>query len=464
MQNVNYTFINNEGNFVFRSNVNSFGLDHVTDKDVTSFYTNFSSSSYFDTGLLPVDGTGLLSIRKAGNHTQIAYQHAPGKYYINWGSYEGDHEARKYYVAQPYRIVVADLLNGNIYGARTYYSPMPITYPQAPLYHVNLPNINCKGYRGNSVGWICLYHNEDISAYPFNEKLVKILDRCSGTETYNDNNMSETDGPCFYRENNKPDYLTNPQYWQDYSDQNGYEWTLDPELWIPILVEGRDNQDKHYSNGQPLTFADAIIGNYQCYYSDNLIPKPVNRIVRSDYSLDSNLVFEWFRNSYNESQQSQQPQPSIDPYSSSLAVKETLSLAAPAFVNQQDEDEDEQEDEDTWYCESCHETFSESNHKPVVVYNSTYTCQDCIDESYSFAVNTQSYHHDDDVLWLSLSEVYIFPDTLTYSLEYKICTICSQGMYYDHKDFNSFMPLTVTHPDTCQTCIHTLTNPSEQPF
>ena len=85
MQNVNYTFINNEGNFVFRSNVNSFGLDHVTDKDVTSFYTNFSSSSYFDTGLLPVDGTCLLSIRKAGNHTQIAYQHAPGKYYINWG-------------------------------------------------------------------------------------------------------------------------------------------------------------------------------------------------------------------------------------------------------------------------------------------------------------------------------------------------------------------------------------------
>ena len=100
---------------------------------------------------------------------------------LTGGSYEGDHEARKYYVAQPYRIVVADLLNGNIYGARTYYSPMPITYPQAPLYHVNLPNINCKGYRGNSVGWICLYHNEDISAYPFNEKLVKILDRCSGT-------------------------------------------------------------------------------------------------------------------------------------------------------------------------------------------------------------------------------------------------------------------------------------------
>lgn len=458
MQNVNYTFINNEGNFVFRSNINSFGLDHVTDKDVTSFYTNFSSSSYFDTGLLPVDGTGLLSIRKAGNHTQIAYQHAPGKYYINWGSFEGDHEARKYYVAQPYRIVVADLLNGNIYGARTYYSPTPITYPQAPLYHVNLPNINCKGYRGNSVGWICLYHNEDISAYPFNEKLVKILDRCSGTETYNDNNMSETDGPCFYREKNKPDYLTNPQYWQDYSDQNGYEWTLDPELWIPILVEGRDNQDKHYSNGQPLTFADAIIGNYQCYYSDNLIPKPVNRIVRSDYSLDSNLVFGWFRNSYNESQQSQL---SIDPYSSSLTVKENLSLAPPAFVGHPDDNE---LPEDSWYCESCHETYSEANEKPVTTYTSSFVCQDCVDDSYLIAVNTQCYHHEDTVLWLTLSDVYIYPDALTYGLDYKMCSSCSQGIYSDHQDFDSFMPLTVSHTDTCQSCIQSLNDHSQEPF
>lgn len=458
MQNVNYTFINNEGNFVFRSNINSFGLDHVTDKDVTSFYTNFSSSSYFDTGLLPVDGTGLLSIRKAGNHTQIAYQHAPGKYYINWGSHEGDHQAKKYYVAQPYRIVVADLLNGNIYGARTYYTPTPITYPQAPLYHVNLPNINCKGYRGNSVGWICLYHNEDISNYPFNEKLVKILDRCSGTETYNDNNMSETDGPCFYREKNKPDYLTNPQYWQDYSDQNGYEWTLDPELWIPILVKDKDNQDKHYSNGQPLTFADAIIGNYQCYYTDNLIPKPVNRIVRSDYSLDSNLVFEWFRNSYNESQQSQL---SIDPYSSSLTVKENLSLAPPAFVSHPDDNE---LPENSWYCESCNETYSEPNHKPIITYTSSYVCQDCVDEGYLIAVNTQCYHHEDTVLWLTLSDVYIYPDALTYGIDYKLCNSCNQGIYSDHQDFDSFMPLTVSHTDTCQSCIQSLNDHSQEPF
>ena len=149
MENVQYTFVKDEGNLVFRSSVNSFGLDHVTDKDLSSFYVSFSQSAYFDTGLLPVDGSGLLSIRTAGNHTQIAYQHKPGMYYINWGSYEGDRDAIKYYVAQPYRIVIADLLNGNIYGARTFYSPIPITHPFTPLYDVNLPNINCKGYRGN---------------------------------------------------------------------------------------------------------------------------------------------------------------------------------------------------------------------------------------------------------------------------------------------------------------------------
>ena len=61
MSNVNYSFTDQDsnGNIVFRSTVNSFGLDHVTDKDLTSFYTKFSSNAYLDTGLLPVDGSGL---------------------------------------------------------------------------------------------------------------------------------------------------------------------------------------------------------------------------------------------------------------------------------------------------------------------------------------------------------------------------------------------------------------------
>ena len=432
MSNVNYSFTDKDSNglLVFRSTVNSFGLDHVTDKDLLSFYANFSSNSYQDTGLLPVDGSGLLSIRSAGNHTQISYQHKPGMYYINWGQHERDANAKKYYIAQPYRIVIADLLNGNILGARTFYSPIPITHPQSPLYHVNLPNINCKGYRDNGVGWICLYHTEDISHYPFNEKLVKILDRCSGTEAYNDNNMSETDGPRFYRENNKPDYLTNPQAWEDYSDQNGYDWTLDPEIWIPVLVQDMDNQDKHYANGQPLTFADALIGNYQAYYTDTLIPKPINLIARADSSLQSSTVFTWFKQAYNNSATSSD-QSLWNSFTSSLNVREKLSVAPPVFIA----DEDNDEDSNAWHCEVCEESFGE-HHQSVSTYSEDYVCATCINEHFVYVNHLDSYAYTEECLYLDGSNSYIYiPKDLINGVDYKYCERCEHGVDHTHSDF-----------------------------
>ena len=452
MENVQYTFVNNEGNLVFRSSVNSFGLDHVTDKDLSSFYVAFSQSAYFDTGLLPVDGSGILSIRTAGNHTQIAYQHKPGMYYVNWGVYEGDKDANKYYIAQPYRIVVADLLNGNIYGARTFYSPIPITHPLTPLYHVNLPNINCKGYRGNGVGWICLYHSEDISNYPFNEKVAKILDRCSGTEAYNDNNMSETDGPRFYRENNKPSYLSNPAEWEAHSQQNGYEWTLDPELWIPVLVQDRDNQDKHYSDGQPLTFADALIGNYQAYYTDNTIPKPVNSIVRPDLTLDSSTVFNWFKQSYNLAEAKLN---SVDPYSNSLTVRESQSLAAPVFNSSQDEDGE------YWVCYSCDDSFDINEESGTTVYNHNMVCSSCLEEYYASAHNTQKFHHTDDLMWIETADIYIYPDILEHGIDYKYCHTCSSAWYHTEPIFSSII---LNEDNDCLDCVQSNKQQDESPF
>jgi hypothetical protein len=446
MANVNYSFTDKDanGNIVFRSNITSFGLDHVTDKDLTSFYTNFSQNAYQDTGLMPVDGSGLLAIRSAGNHTQIAYQHKPGMYYINWGSYEGDREAIKYYVAQPYRIVIADLLNGNIYGARTFYSPIPITYPQAPLYHVNLPNINCKGYRGNGVGWICLYHSEDISQYPFNEKLAKILDRCSGTEAYNDQNMKETDGPRFYEQNHKPSYIYNPEEWQSYSEANGYEWTLDPELWIPVLVQDMDHQDKHYKDGQPLTFADALFGNYQAYYTDTLIPKPVNMIARNDYNLDSKIVFNWFKQSYNNSSESIQE--AINPFDSSAVVRNNLSTAAPVFVNH---DDDEEEDEENWYCEDCSTTYYYSESSPNETYSSNYVCNNCLENSYVYVKHKSTYVHLEDTLYLENSDCYVYVNDLENGIDYKYCSGCDAGWYNDHPDFES---IKISDSGLCHAC------------
>ena len=306
MDKVSYSFVKESDNIVFRSKVQSFNLDHVTDKDIRSFYLQFSQRAAFDTGLLPLDGTGLLSIRKAGEYTQVAYQHKPGFYYVNWGATEKDPYAKKYYLAQPYRIVIIDFKSNNLLGARTFYSTVPVTHPDVQLYHVNLPNINCQGYRGNGVGWICLYLNEDWSNLPFNERLALAVERCSGVESYNDANMSETDGPRFYQSMFSNDssfsYLWNPSKWEDKSQQEGYEWTLSAP-WIPILVQNIDSQDRHSteSDAVPFTFKMAITGAYQAYYTDKLPLKPINALQRDTSNISISNVMSYFVQSYNNS-------------------------------------------------------------------------------------------------------------------------------------------------------------------
>lgn len=374
---IEYSFVADEKNesFSFQSKTTSFGIDHIHSKDIKSFYVNFSKQAFFDTGLLPVDGSGLLSIRSAGSHTQIGYQHKPGMYYINWGGYEGDPNAQKIYVAQPYRIVIADIYNNNILGARTFYSPVPITYPDAPLYHVNLPNINCLGYRGNGVGWICLYHNEDISHYPFNEKIAKILDRCSGTEAYNDVNMSETDGPRIYRSKNKPSYLYIPSEWEKHSDKNGVDWTLDPDLWIPVLVKGIDTQGYHDDDGIPLTYGMAVTGKYQAYYTDPLAVKPVNQLTREDMSIEDMTIFNWFRHAYNTSIMFDHA--NVDSFSSSLKVRNEQSVAPPVFVAH--EDEEEEEESATFCCAWCDNVYYENKVSYYTILNHNIVCANCFD-------------------------------------------------------------------------------------
>jgi len=306
MDKVSYSFVKENKNVVFRSKVESFGLDHVTEKDIRSFYANFSQHSAFDTGLIPLDGTGLLSIRKAGSYTQVAYQHKPGQYYVNWGSREADPEAKKYLFAQPYRIVIIDFKDNNLLGARTFYSMIPVTYPDVQLYHVNLPNINCKGYKGNGVGWICLYHNTDWSQLPFNERLALAIERCSGVESYNDANMNETDGPRFYQEMFQNDksfsYLWNPYAWEEKSQKEGFEWTLSAH-WIPVMVKDIDSQDRHYTgfDAKPLTFKMALTGSYQAYYTDKVLLKPINALQRNAGIIDTKDIMNYFVQSYNNS-------------------------------------------------------------------------------------------------------------------------------------------------------------------
>lgn len=441
---VTYTFVKEDGNIHFRSKVQSFNLDHVTDKDIVSFYQSFSNFAAYDTGLLPVDGTGMLALRRAGNHTQVTYQHKPGLYYVNWGAYEGDKSAVSYLVAQPYRIVIIDFVDDNLLGARTFYSPIPATHPGIQLYHVNLPNINCKGYRGNGVGWICLYHNADWSQLPFNERLTRALERCSGIETYNDANMSETDGPRFYKSHYKDNqdysYLWSPNLWETKSQEEGFEWTLNEDLWVPIMVASRDQQDAHYTGegSIPLTLADAVAGRYNAYYGDSYHPKPINALTNPSLKLESSSVMNWFIKAYN---QSKTDFVGVDTFDKSAQEREKIaSFVAPPQLNF-DEDEDHDEDDDSYVvCCNCDEQYDDHNVFYVDGYGDV--CQGCLDEDFVKCFNTGMYmHHSSPDVFYEESNDRFYNVSKFHS--YEVCPSCKNIHYitksaYDMIDQDKF--------------------------
>ena len=430
--NAKYT-ITSDPNYHLQSVVHSFGIDHTTEKDLKSFYKNVSSYSYIDTGLLPVFGSGLLSLRGAGGHYQIAYQHAPNKYLVNWGAYEGDANAKAYFLAQPYRIVIIDIVDKSIYGARHFYSPYPITHMDAQLYHANLPNLNCKGYTNNvGVGWICLYHNTSSSNIEDFSELVRIgLERTSGVEPYNDQNMSLTDGVRFYKDyyNEDPNYqfLWNPQLWQSKTEEEGIAWTLNPELWAPILVSSMDDQSCHYYNGIPFTLHHALFGNYKAYYYDDNVPKLVNIIAREDLHLSSSTVYNIFTKAHNNT----------DSYDSSTEPIVTEQMTLYSF-NHKDIDNDEDEDEDNYFiCDSCEDSHSVD--EAIHTLDGYIVCSNCTSDIYFVAHQGDYYFSSDDLIFDQQTENYYNIEYLKENIHYFTCNEC-KTIDFDHNSIFGYSP------------------------
>jgi len=299
---MNFEYTLNSDNVV--QSIANMPTANAKEKSLIDFFVALKDQVYFETGLLPLDGSGTLSIRQALGHMQVVFQHAPGLYRVIWGNSEGDPEAHTYDLAMPYRIVIGDFVDGEFYGARHFYSVEPITSKEQILFHVNLPNLNCKGYGakvngiGNGVGWICLYHNKpSIKDLNVGQKIANLIDRAGGGEAYNDANMNETDGPRFYEEQyfkeitSDPslniydfEYLWDPSAWEEKSSSDGFGWTLDPSLWIPVRVKGIDSQDRHCDapDADFLTVGMAMDGKYRAYYHDAMFPKAYQKISRPD--------------------------------------------------------------------------------------------------------------------------------------------------------------------------------------
>ena len=463
---IDYSIVNDEtGSIVVRSKIKSFNLDHVTDKDILSFYRNFSSYALVDTGILPLQGTGILSIRSAGEYTQITFQHAPQISYINWGTYEGDSTAKTYGLAQPYRIWIADLYKGTLLGARMFYSPYPITNPNAILYHVNLPNTNCKGYRGNGVGWQCLYHKEDMSDLPFNEKVVRIAERCSGVETFNDQNMSETDGPRFYQDHYKYDseyaYLWNPDLWQAKTFNEGIDWTLDENIWIPIKVTSMDDQKCHNDEGEYLTLKMAMLGDYRAYYTDDTFTKPVNAFAREDKSIDANTVFDWVKISYNNSLTKDK---NVNPIDLSEVLRNkfvenplgVLQISSESEDNEEDEDNEEENFNVTINCPlDGHECVVHEDNTNVDSEDNVF-CENCFCENVVHVQNTDQYllSTHPDLIYIENSDVWI-DKTQSFVAN---CTNCDAIHWknIDEENYSQLWTNTETGKQYCSYCVNLL--------
>jgi hypothetical protein len=430
--NAKYT-ITSDPHYHLESSIKSFGIDHLVQKDLRSFYTNLSSFSYINTGLLPVFGSGLLSLRGAGGHYQVAYQHAPNKYLVNWGAYEGDANAKAYLLAQPYRIVIIDIVDKSIYGARHFYSPYPITHMEAQLYHANLPNLNCKGYTNNvGVGWICLYHNTLSSNIEDFSELVRIgLERTSGVEPYNDQNMSSTDGIRFYKEyynhDSNYEFLWDPSLWQQKTELEGISWTLNPDLWVPIKVISMDNQSHHYRDGIDFTFRHAILGNYKAYYYDDNVPKLVNIIAREDLQLSSSTIYNIFTKAHNNTI-------SYDPSTEPTPVNQ---------VNQTtlfNKEEDQELDDESFICESCEDVCPEEER--IFTVDGYTVCSECSSDIYFVEHLGDYFYHSDSLIFDETSSQYYAVDYLKQNIHYFSCNACGTHHFdtssifaYSHTEF-----------------------------
>jgi len=242
------------------------------------FLNSLAKRGNSDSGILP---PGLLSIRTGGDFTQLAVQIPPDIHTVCWGDSEGGGH-KIYQLAMPWCVIVGVFRQDQILGARIFYSPRQVTHLRDPLYHANVPNLNCMGYNNNvAVGWLCLYLNGNNFS-TLSDKARLLVDRAMGGEPFNNGNMYHTDGTRVYYsvfKDKKKTFLWDPEKWQEKSDDQGVEWTLDPDLWIPVLVKGLDDQTKHDPKGIPLTLGMALYGKGKFYYRDDY-PKPYDGAAR----------------------------------------------------------------------------------------------------------------------------------------------------------------------------------------
>lgn len=224
-----------------------------------------------DLGLLP---PGLRLFTQVGDLTQVVTEYEPAINRLCYAASEWDGKAgrfKQHLVAQPWRVVIARYKGTNMIGARMFYRPTKLYAMDNELYHCNLPNVNCMGYHGTAVGWVCFYGDGSTANMDWGQRLDRLHERCSGAEGYNPN-MSDIDGHAFYRRHGAPAWRYQPSRWETETGKKGValavEETKEGSPWVPVLVKDTEHQLSHLNGGQPLTLEMALTGHSPMAYSD----------------------------------------------------------------------------------------------------------------------------------------------------------------------------------------------------
>ena len=246
----------------------------------------------FDSGLVLQEGSGLLSFKKTGAYTQIAYQVDKGNYMVRWGQHENDDEADLVSLAHPYKVFIADFHEDLLVGLRHFFVPEPIFSLKDPLYHAPFPNTNCRGYQGTSVGWVCLYRTGNTPLVSVQEKIQYAYERESALhEPYNNDNMSHTDGPRFYNDHGIGYYLTPNAWIQKTSEEGNGNWILDAEKLI-VVKTSDPFSITHDEKGDVYTLEKALNMPYMPYYPSRLSAQQKNFYENGwGNNLESNLDY-----------------------------------------------------------------------------------------------------------------------------------------------------------------------------
>lgn len=230
-----------------------------------------------DLGLLP---PGLRLFQQAGDITQVAMECPPSIARLSYNRYDpktgyGNQSIKGHaLVATPWRVILARYRGAHMIGARMFYRPSPLVPGDTVLYHTNLPNINCVGYGGTAVGWVCFYAEQPKHTWP--ERLFRLIERCSGTEGYN-NNMTGTDGPQFYQTHGGKEWQYSVSEWEKETNKHKGDLTfvLQDEKgecpWLPVKVTNNKAQLSHSEakTAKPLTLELALSGKAPFYYDDD---------------------------------------------------------------------------------------------------------------------------------------------------------------------------------------------------